>query len=397
MMRRLRTAIFWLHLAAGVVAGVVVFIMSITGAALSFELQIRDWAIRDYWQTPPSETAEHLPIADLLAVAGPEVEVSAVSIRQDAESPALLRVGRRDSLYLNPYTGSHLGDGQTRVGDALRWAVQWHRWLGQEGDGRAVGKAITGACNLAFAVLIISGLYLWFPRHLRWSAFRPVLWFRGGLRGKLRDWNWHNVLGFWTAIPLLFIVLSGVVISYGWAGTLLAKITGEVDIAPVSPVVVATEIGPDDPLSGVDAALAMVRSWAGEDWREITLTLPKSAAEPLTFTVDRGNGRQPHLRGDVKIDRAEGVAMGLTPQPGFAEQSLYRKTRSIARFGHTGEIGGFWGQLVGMIVCLAAVVLVWTGLSLAIRRLWRAMPGSGKRRRTSGPFDPSLPQTAREE
>ena len=42
-----RKVLFWTHLAAGVTCGVIVFIMSITGAALALQPQILLWAERD--------------------------------------------------------------------------------------------------------------------------------------------------------------------------------------------------------------------------------------------------------------------------------------------------------------------------------------------------------------
>ena len=41
MAQRIRTVFFWLHLATGVAAGVIVFIMSVTGVVLTFEKQLR--------------------------------------------------------------------------------------------------------------------------------------------------------------------------------------------------------------------------------------------------------------------------------------------------------------------------------------------------------------------
>ena len=40
MAKRLRTVFFWLHLTAGLLAGVVVLIMSATGVLLAFEKQV---------------------------------------------------------------------------------------------------------------------------------------------------------------------------------------------------------------------------------------------------------------------------------------------------------------------------------------------------------------------
>ena len=40
------------------------------------------------------------------------------------------------------------------------------------------------------------------------TAMRAVVTFDFSLRGKARDWNWHNVAGFWSAIPLFFVVIT---------------------------------------------------------------------------------------------------------------------------------------------------------------------------------------------
>ncbi len=72
-----------------------------------------------------------------------------------------------------------------------------HRWLGTPEKNRAIGRAITGACNLAFLFLVISGFYLWWPRKWTKSAGRAIVIPELRLRGKARDFNWHNAIGFW--------------------------------------------------------------------------------------------------------------------------------------------------------------------------------------------------------
>jgi uncharacterized iron-regulated membrane protein len=56
----------------------------------------------------------------------------------------------------------------------------------------------------------------------------------------------------------------------------------------------------------------------------------------------------------------------------FSEYNAGRRARSWMRFLHTGEAGGFAGQTIAAIASAGAVVLVWTGIGLAIRRLFRA-------------------------
>ena len=122
-------------------------------------------------------------------------------------------------MFVNPYTGVVLGEGSKRVRSFFQTTTELHRWFALSGEGRNIGRAITGACNLGFLFLVLSGFYMWFPRKWTWQRILPVLLFRGGLSGKPRDFNWHNVIGIWSVIPLFFIVITGVVMSYPWATT----------------------------------------------------------------------------------------------------------------------------------------------------------------------------------
>ena len=53
----------------------------------------------------------------------------------------------------------------------------------------------------------------------------------------------------------------------------------------------------------------------------------------------------------------------------YENNSLGQKVRGWLRFAHTGELGGLVGQVVAGAGCLGGVFLVYTGLSLALRRL----------------------------
>ena len=52
----------------------------------------------------------------------------------------------------------------------------------------------------------------------------------------------------------------------------------------------------------------------------------------------------------------------------FASQTPARRLRSVMRFAHTGEVLGLPGQTIAGIATAASVVLVWTGIALALRR-----------------------------
>ena len=67
MAQRIRTVFFWLHLAAGLTAGVVVFIMSATGVLLTFEKQLVYYADTRHISLTPPPSAAPLPLDALLA------------------------------------------------------------------------------------------------------------------------------------------------------------------------------------------------------------------------------------------------------------------------------------------------------------------------------------------
>ena len=52
----------------------------------------------------------------------------------------------------------------------------------------------------------------------------------------------------------------------------------------------------------------------------------------------------------------------------FSDLSAGRQLRSWLRFAHTGEIYGLTGQTIAGLVSAGGVVLVYTGLALALRR-----------------------------
>ena len=66
-MKIFRSILFWLHLAAGLVAGIAIGIMCFTGTVLAFEREIVAWAERDVRRvTPPADGASRLPLPELV-------------------------------------------------------------------------------------------------------------------------------------------------------------------------------------------------------------------------------------------------------------------------------------------------------------------------------------------
>jgi uncharacterized iron-regulated membrane protein len=137
-------------------------------------------------------------------------------------------------------------------------------------------------------------------------------------------------------------------------------------------------------LAGLDRLWARAQSQV-PGWQTISVRLPDGAG-PVTFTIDTGRGAiRPDWRSQLVLDRASGEVVRFEP---YASQSRARRVRGWLRWLHTGEAGGFWGQTLAGIASAGAAFLVWTGLSLA----WRRLRG-WKQRRASRPVpvpEPSI-------
>lgn len=372
MFSRLRSLLFWLHLTLGAAAGVVILLMCVTGVALTYEKQLLEWADRRVGVMSPPDAAVPLSPETLLArvvAAVPGAAPTSLTLRADRGAPATVTLEGGRALLVDPTTGRVLGEPSPRLRRVFRTVTNWHRWLALEGVDRATGRAVTGAANLAFLFIVLSGLYLWVPKTLTWAHVRNVVWFRRGLTPKARDFNWHHVIGLWSAVPLALVVAGAVPISYGWAGALVYRVAGEAPLAPVAP-----RSAPARPAAvatsalGLDVAVDAAHSGV-PDWRATTVRL-SSADAPLVVTVDRGYGGQPQHRTTLTIDRTQGRVLR---RENFDDLGPGRRWRTWFRFVHTGEYYGLAGQTVAGLVSGGGAVLVFTGLALSLRRCaaWR--------------------------
>lgn len=371
----MRKTFFWIHLSCGVVCGLVILMMSVTGVVLTYERQLLDWANRDL-HAAPVPGAARLPLESLAAAAelgAPDFAPTAVIVDVDPTAPATVSAGRGRTLFVNPYSGVVLGEGAVDL-DAFFGAVTgWHRWFNVQGDDRAFWRAITGASNLAFLFLILSGIYLWLPRVYKWAMFKARLFFSAQAlsSGAARDFNWHHVLGIWTAIPLAVIVATGSVFYYPWANALVYRAFGEEPpqqggARPPSGGESGTPLSaPTSEVPALDALFDIAASRL-EHWRSISVQLPRPGDTTVQFTIDEGNGGQPQLRHNLTLDAATGEVVSWNP---FTSQTPGRQARSWVRFLHTGEALGIVGQTVAGLVSLTSMLMVWTGLALAYRRL----------------------------
>ncbi|QXD14076.1 PepSY domain-containing protein [Rhodocaloribacter litoris] len=384
----LRQFIGKLHLWLGLGSGLIVFIVAITGCLYVFEEELLDVFDRDVRfvepvaapKLPPSEAFEQVR-----ATIGPGYGMMLISYTDPARTHQVWAWDRQDpehwiGAYVHPYTGEVLEHFDYH--DTF-WSIVVHLHttllLPHE-----IGRIVVGTATLVFVVLLLSGLVLWFP------ANRKVLTTRKGLRSRFTitwglspkrlTYDLHSVIGFYLSWVVVFIALTGLVISFEWVkeGVYRLATGGEALPEEVRPMA-AQPTAPEEAVGTLDAV-----------YRELTAAYPEAHGvvvyEPLheraAFEVqvypDEGTF---YRRIERWYDPATGAEIAEERfEEGNAGDRLLRMNYDI----HTGAILGLPGRLLAFFASLLTATLPVTGFLVWFPR-WRRKRRRRQREQTAKP------------
>lgn len=363
----IRKVLFWFHLIVGCSAAIFIFLMSFTGGLLTYERQMIHAGKQAEYPVIATD-AKRLPLSDIKNIAStyPVERSLSIILRNEHNAPIVVRDGRRTLAYLHPVTGQKLaepGKDSTLFWRKLR---AFHRWLTLDGKFSDSGRWVNGIANAIFVLLAITGLYLWLPKRFKSRAFKKQLTLPGNYTStKARDYQWHNVFGFYLTPVLFVLAATALFFSFKWPGDGLKKIVSTKPIKELAkPVLLAPELATS--LVSLDAQLATLKSIYPE-WQTIRFSVASEVQNVTIFSVDSGNGGEPKKRVSVAVDNITGEIVDAS---GFDDYSTYRKIRNWVRFAHTGEYYGVVGQTIAGIASFIACLLVYTGVMLSWRR-WK--------------------------
>ncbi|VVE11804.1 PepSY domain-containing protein [Pandoraea terrigena] len=372
MMKRLW---FQLHWAFGISAGLVLAVVGLTGAMLSyddaltraFSRGVMTVAVRD---TPP------LPIPELLArvhEAAPDRRVLLMTVTHTPQDAVGVRLSvgdgpRGETYFVDPYSGRMLGRSQADA--VFRFIMDVHRFLTVDG----VGKQITAAATLLLFVLALSGLYLRWPRRIgNWRA-----WFHIDLkkRGRPFLWNLHAVIGTVVLVPYLLSATTGLYWSYDWWRGMLFSIAGVAQPVRNKPATLPTRgmqgAGKRAALPDLAATTANEMATA---WRSFTEQVPdytkvywrpaQKPGGPLQVTwLDTS---APHERAfsRMEVDAASGA---IRNEDRYARKTTGGQLMTSIYALHRGSFFGQAGVVVMMLSSLMMPVFFVTGWMLYLDR-----------------------------
>ena len=395
----LRRLFFWSHLICGLTAGLVILLLCVTGTLLAFEHPILAYFDRQQLgEIHPQST--RIPISELTAKVEKMAHqpVSSITLSAAPDDPLTFEAGRNRNYVADPWSGQ-IKAASPRMHDFFHTIVTVHRWFALADASHETVEQITGWSTLAFVFIILSGIYLWLPPMWKRAQFRVRLRPGWSSNPRARDWNWHNAFGFWLAIPLLCIAVSGVVMALPWSNALLFRLTGsplpkmhrgqggpEREARSGAHVQGAHGARPQGASPRAEGALQAAEhveqntataavtaeqlfaaaSLQSNNWKSLQLRMPSQESKEYNVVLDRGNGYQPQLR-DTLIFSANG---SLLRRENFTQQSMGSRVRQLLRYLHTGELFGSFGRSLAMLASLAGCLLVWTGFALSWRRFF---------------------------
>lgn len=356
---RSRALLRWLHLWLGLSLGTAFALVALSGTVLAFQRELALWAYpqlqRDAAITPQQRSQA------LQRIVGQWQSQGMTSL--DLPTPQLPvwqgYFPDNERRYFDPASGELLLTRNTG-NDAVLWLRDLHTHL----LSGKTGEQVLGVVGLVAVFMLLSGLYLWWPR---WSALAASLkWYRGP---PTRRWlSWHRGLGLWLLPLTLLAALTGTSMVYDEvARNALRAAFG--DGKPPKPPKLAASDQPADwdaVLRAVDSAVASGGALAGAQLRRIGL--PKSGSGLVSIRARMPAEWHPVGRSQVWIDPYRGAVLGA--QDATAQGRGSRSFDAIYPL-HGGFVGGRAWQLAIALTGLVPAFLLVTGFLFWRRRRGR--------------------------
>ena len=209
----LRKALFQVHLWSGILVGIYILMMSVTGSAVVYSNELYRVATPDpivSKGTGPRLTDGQLGDAALRLYPGYRIVRLGRSRNPDEAVDVWMGRGKRaDDVkrrLFDPRTGVDLGESVPAGIVVISKLLDLHDNL-LAGPG---GRKVNAVGALLMLVLSVTGLVVWWPGVKTWKR---SLTLHRGVGWKRWNWHLHSMIGFWSFAFVLVFALSGIYLS----------------------------------------------------------------------------------------------------------------------------------------------------------------------------------------
>jgi uncharacterized iron-regulated membrane protein len=341
-MMKTRQLIVKVHGLIGIVVGLFIIVISLTGSAIVFQEEVDTWLNQSLFHVSPQAQKVSIdailspvqamhPELPLLFIQSPKMLDGSYVINQQ------LPHEQRLQTFVNPYTGKILG---SRVWErsliGFMYAVHHNLLAG------VTGQIAVGVTGLGLLLMTISGIVLW----TGWRKLAVGFKIRWRSPLALLNYDLHNVGGILSSALLLVIAATGIAIVVLHLLPMLAP-TAEVKVPPKQPIV----------------ALGQLLETAEKAMPEGKITLIQfSEEDPELVTIRKKLPTQDTGRFDfstIELDRYSGEVLQATKVE--KAEGMYKFMVTIADL-HFGTVGGGAARILYLFVGLMPTILGVTGL-----------------------------------
>ncbi|MEO6282156.1 MAG: PepSY-associated TM helix domain-containing protein [Dyadobacter sp.] len=354
-----------LHLYLGLVSGVLVIVISLTGCILAFEQEIKSFT-QPYMfvDVPATVDARVLPPSALAASAEKALPgKKANGVLYDVPSRnAQVGFYNLDPeyyyvVYINQYTGKVV-KVWNEDGDFFHFILHGHYylWLPEK-----VGQPVVASATLIFLVMMISGLVLWWPKNK--SAAKQRFSIKWNAAWRRKNYDLHNVFGFYIMSIGVVLAITGLVWGFQWFSQGLYTATGgegsDVYYNPTSDTTAVSTVS--KPMQAVDRAWHILQKEYPKH-SSLNISFPHLKSESIFSYVNFREGTYYKVdytyfdQHTLKKINAKGPYTGKYSEANFA-QTLRRMNYDI----HTGAILGLPGKILMFFASLICATLPVTG------------------------------------
>jgi uncharacterized iron-regulated membrane protein len=206
---RWRRLVVQIHLWVGLVLGLYIVVLSVSGSLSVLRPDVHRWAVpRTVAVEGTKLTGDALQ--DAVRRTYPDYEVTDVFERRRPDAPTMVtlqRDGEREDRLFDPYAGRDLGLTYPPITEAIEWVVDLHDNL----LSGTTGRTVNGIGALLFLTLAITGAVIWWPGTGRVGhALVP------GKPAKSARFarRLHNVFGIWLLALILVWAVTAVYFSF---------------------------------------------------------------------------------------------------------------------------------------------------------------------------------------
>jgi uncharacterized iron-regulated membrane protein len=374
---RLYGTIWRWHFYAGLFVLPFILILSVTGSIYLFKPQIDRWEERDYRGLSTAGAAS--PDRQVAAALAdhPGGHFDSYRLPEQPGDAAMIQLsfagGGQRQVFVSP-EGKVLGSlvPDARIADTVA-RIHGSLLLGSWGDW-----LVELAASWTI-VMILTGLYLWWPRPLTLAG---TLWPRLALRGRPLLKDLHRVTGFWVAGLVLVMLASGLPwagvwgSAFKWVRTELGAVQGAQDWK------IGAQAGHGEHDHGAMMARPMPSQPAG---LPLSAFVAKAEAERMAFPVLVLPPHAPRRFGpptgdewtvlseaqnrpldrQVTYDATTGAEIGRT---GFADKHVIDRIVNIGIAWHEGQLFGLANQIIGVLTALALMAVSVLGALMWLKR-----------------------------